>query len=175
MLVLRDIMTREVVHVTPETPIAEVVSILSTESITGVPVLVSNRVVGVISASDIVEFAGRSDTALEDESDAWDEIDEEIEHEIEADMSPAEIEVEELNEQFSDANFDDVEIFNEFTAGDLMTRKLCAMPSSTPLDRAAREMVRTGVHRLLVMDDNKLVGIATSMDFLRAVAQGQLR
>ena len=58
MLALRDIMTREVVAVTPDTPIADVVSLLSSESITGVPVVSLNKVVGVISASDIVEFAG---------------------------------------------------------------------------------------------------------------------
>ncbi|HET9438963.1 MAG TPA: CBS domain-containing protein [Longimicrobiales bacterium] len=175
MLALRDIMTREVVHVTPDTPINDVVSILSTESITGVPVVSFNRVVGVISASDIVEFAGRSEVSLESPVENRDEIDAELEHEIEAEMSVSEIEEAEIADQYEDSSDDEYEVFEEFTAGDLMTRKLCSLPSSTPLDRAAREMVRTGVHRLLVMDDNKLVGIATSMDFLRAVAQGQLR
>jgi CBS domain-containing protein len=174
MLALRDIMTREVVAVTPDTPITEVVSLLSSEAITGLPVMAFNKVVGVISASDIVEFAGGTDVSLEAIPDTRDDIDDEVERELEADMSPLEIEEAEIADQIEDSSDDDVEWFDEFTAGDLMTRKLCSLPSSTPLDRAAREMVRTGVHRLLVMDNNKLVGIATSMDFLRAVAQGQL-
>lgn len=174
-MVLRDIMTRDVVYVTPDTPITDVVSILSSEFITGVPVLSSNRVVGVISASDIVEFAGRNETELENGQESWDDIDDEMERELEADMSPADLEAAEIVDQIEDSSKDDVEMFTEFTAGDLMTRKLCSLPSATPLDQAAREMVRKGVHRLLVMDDDRLVGIATSMDFLRAVAQGHLR
>lgn len=175
MMVLRDIMTRDVVYVTPDTPITDVVSILSSEFITGVPVLSSNRVVGVISASDIVEFAGRNETELENGQESWDDIDDEMERELEADMSPLDLEAAEIVDQIEDSSKDDVEMFTEFTAGDLMTRKLCSLPSATPLDQAAREMVRKGVHRLLVMDDDRLVGIATSMDFLRAVAQGHLR
>ena len=174
-MVLRDIMTSDVVYVTPDTPITDVVSILSSESITGVPVLSSNRVVGVISASDIVEFAGRNETELENGQESWDDIDDEMERELEAEMSPQDLEEAEIVDQIEDSSKDAVEMFTEFTAGDLMTRKLCSLPSSTPLDRAAREMVRKGVHRLLVMDENRLVGIATSMDFLRAVAQGHLR
>ncbi|HET9441476.1 MAG TPA: CBS domain-containing protein, partial [Longimicrobiales bacterium] len=153
----------------------EVVSILSTESITGVPVVSLNRVVGVISASDIVEFAGRNEQQIETPAENYDAIDQEVELEMEADMSPQDIEEAEITEQFEDYSDDDLELFSEYTAGDLMTRKLCSLPSATPLDRAAKEMVRTGVHRLLVMDNNQLVGIATSMDFLRAVAEGQLR
>ena len=175
MMVLRDIMTRDVVYVTPDTPITDVVSILSSVFITGVPVLSSNRVVGVISASDIVEFAGRNETELENGQESWDDIDDEMERELEADMSPLDLEAAEIVDQIEDSSKDDVEMFTEFTAGDLMTRKLCSLPSATPLDQAAREMVRKGVHRLLVMDDDRLVGIATSMDFLRAVAQGHLR
>lgn len=175
MMVLRDIMTSDVVYVTPDTPITDVVSILSSESITGVPVLSSNRVVGVISASDIVEFAGRNETELENGQESWDDIDDEMERELEAEMSPLDLEAAEIVDQIEDSSKDDVEMFTEFTAGDLMTRKLCSLPSATPLDKAAREMVRKGVHRLLVMDEDRLVGIATSMDFLRAVAQGHLR
>ena len=174
-MVLRDIMTRDVVYVTPDTPITDVVSILSGESITGVPVLSADRVVGVISASDIVEFAGRNETELENGQESWDDIDDEMERELEAEMSPQDLEAAEIVDQIEDSSKDDVEMFTEFTAGDLMTRKLCSLPSATPLDKAAREMVRKGVHRLLVMDEDRLVGIATSMDFLRAVAQGHLR
>ena len=174
-MVLRDIMTSDVVYVTPDTPITDVVSILSSESITGVPVLSSNRVVGVISASYIVEFAGRNETELENGQESWDDIDDEMERELEAEMSPLDLEAAEIVDQIEDSSTDDVEMFTDFTAGDLMTRKLCSLPSATPLDQAAREMVRKGVHRLLVMDEDRLVGIATSMDFLRAVAQGHLR
>lgn len=173
MLALRDIMTRDVIHVTPDTPINDVVSILSTEQITGVPVVSSGRVVGVISASDIVEFAARSDAAFDGQPESFDAIDAEVEYEEEAEMASYDPEDADLARAFEDVT--EMAVFESYTAGDLMTRRLCSLPSSTPLDEAARAMVRTGVHRLLVMDDNKLVGIATSMDFIRAIADGTLR
>lgn len=126
-------MTRDVIYVSPDTPISEIVAILRTEGITGVPVMAQGRVVGVISNSDIIEF--EQDIQMMEEN----------------------------------INLDDA-----YSASDIMTRKLCALASETTLDAAAKQMVDANVHRLLVIDDGKLVGIATSMDFLKAVAEGRL-
>lgn len=139
MLTLRDIMTDEVVYVHPDTPVSEVVAILRTEGITGLPVVNREQVLGVISASDILEFTEEGSMP-----DGFDKLE------------------------------DPVELFDTYTAGDLMTRKVRSLPPETTLAAAAREMVRSSVHRLLVMDHGKLIGIATSMDFLRAVADGKV-
>lgn len=52
-LPLRDFMTREVVTVTPDTPITTVATLLRDHRIGGVPVLRGRRIVGVITASDL--------------------------------------------------------------------------------------------------------------------------
>jgi CBS domain-containing protein len=58
MLKLKDIMTRDLVTVEPETSLKEVADLLASRGISGVPVITdSGDVVGVISASDIVSFA----------------------------------------------------------------------------------------------------------------------
>ena len=58
--------------------------------------------------------------------------------------------------------------------GDVMTRGLFALPPETPLDLAAGYMDRRGIHRVLVMDGSRLVGIASASDFVRAVAQHRI-
>ena len=49
-----DIMTREVVTVSPETPLAEVAALLEARRVKRVPVLRARRVVGMLSRSDMV-------------------------------------------------------------------------------------------------------------------------
>ena len=52
-----------------------------------------------------------------------------------------------------------------------MTRSVCALASTTPVREAAECMLRAGVHRVLVMDDEELIGVVTTTDIVKAVAQ----
>ncbi len=49
-----DIMTREVVYVTPETSVSEVAKLLVTHSISGVPVVENGQIVGIVTEEDLV-------------------------------------------------------------------------------------------------------------------------
>lgn len=51
----RDIMTRDVVTVTPDTPVAEIASLLETHGIKRVPVLRDGRLAGIVSRSNLVQ------------------------------------------------------------------------------------------------------------------------
>ncbi|HXV10810.1 MAG TPA: CBS domain-containing protein [Burkholderiales bacterium] len=51
----RDIMTREVVSVSPDTPIAEIASLLETRGIKRVPVLRGDRLVGIVSRANLIQ------------------------------------------------------------------------------------------------------------------------
>lgn len=58
------------------------------------------------------------------------------------------------------------------TVGDVMTPMLFAVRSTDTVVEAARRMVDTGAHRLLVVDGNeRLCGIVTTMDVLRVFVQ----
>jgi CBS-domain-containing membrane protein len=58
---------------------------------------------------------------------------------------------------------------------DLMTRAIFALSPDAPVIRAIRLMVREGIHRVVVMDDDRdVVGIVTSTDVLNALARGEL-
>ena len=56
MLCVRDIMTSAVVKLSPESTIREAMETLSTNHLTGAPVIAGERVVGLISMSDILGF-----------------------------------------------------------------------------------------------------------------------
>ncbi len=66
-LVARDIMVREVVTVVPETPVSEVRQTIITRGLSGFPVVdADNRVIGVVSESDIIFSAIHQDAQLVD-------------------------------------------------------------------------------------------------------------
>jgi CBS domain-containing protein len=173
MLKLRDIMTPEVITVGPDTPLVEVAELLAAEGISGVPVVGTNRVLGVVSASDIMDFSA-TDVGERGEhggGPVWEAMEENGET---GGVAPFYYDPW-LDRRTSGETFewdDEESNFGEFTAADIMTRGLYGLSPDTPLDEAGRYMVERGIHRVLVIENDALVGIVTSMDFVRAVAAG---
>jgi len=56
MLKLRDIMTTEVLTIAPDVSIREAAELLATERLGGMPVVANGRIVGMLSASDLLDF-----------------------------------------------------------------------------------------------------------------------
>src|SRR5215213_376642 len=78
MLRLRDIMTRQVMTLEPQMTLREAMENLSARNVSGAPVVSGQKVVGVISASDLLSFAAappRDDRRPTETSPAgeWDE------------------------------------------------------------------------------------------------------
>ena len=55
----------------------------------------------------------------------------------------------------------------------MSTRPLAVLPQTT-VREAAQQMLYADVHRLYVVEDNRVVGVISTMDIVRAVATGQL-
>ncbi len=55
-----------------------------------------------------------------------------------------------------------------------MTRELIAVASDQPVREVAQTMVSRGVHRVLVTAGRRLLGIVTTLDLVRAIADGRL-
>jgi len=55
-------------------------------------------------------------------------------------------------------------------AGDVMTQDLIAVPPNMPLPAVARRMADARVHRVLVGDQDRLLGLVSSMDLIGAMA-----
>ena len=74
MLKLSDIMTRQVVTVTPQTTLRDAVELFTAKHISGAPVVSGSDLVGVVSASDVLGFAAATPdvpTGIPQQS-AWD-------------------------------------------------------------------------------------------------------
>jgi len=60
----------------------------------------------------------------------------------------------------------------EHSIAEVMSRSLVAIGPHASVADAARMMADRGIHRLLVMYDGKLLGVISTMDIVRTVAEG---
>jgi CBS domain-containing protein len=181
MLTVRDLMTTDVATVDPDLTLREAVELFTQRHVSGAPVTAGGRLVGVLSASDVLAFEGATPgiptERPEVELEEWNEPTEWVEGE----EAPAAF----FNEQWGDVGADVLERFAEVsgpewdrlaehTVSEAMTPSLCSVAPFVDIYTAAEYMVRAGIHRLIVLDNGRLVGVLSSMDIVRAVAQQRL-
>ncbi len=137
---VEQVMTREVVTVTPETPLKEVAAILAERRISGLPVCdETSRVVGVVSENDIL-FKELGPDQRRGGPLAW-----------LLDPAPS-------RSPKTIAR----------TAAEAMTSPAVTTRPKAQVSEAARVMVERGVNRLPVVKDSQLVGIVTRADLVKA-------
>ena len=181
MLTVRDLMTRDVTTVDPELTLREAVELFSAQHVSGAPVTAGNRMVGVLSASDVLAFEAETPGVPTErptlELEEWEAPTEWVEGE----EPPAAF----FSDQWSDVGADVLERFAEasgpewdylaeHTVAEAMTPTVCSIAPFVDVYTAAEYMIRAGVHRLIVLEDGRLVGILSSLDIVRAVAQRRL-
>jgi CBS domain-containing protein len=149
MLYARDIMTTEVLTVSPETSIADLSKTLENRQIGGVPVVdKGGRLVGVITQSDLVDRA--RDLEL---PPAINILDFHIYLQIPSHMLQR------------------VEKMLGTTVGDCMTKDPVTVAPETPVSQIAGLMAKQQVHTIPVVQGGKIVGVIGKMDLVRAMAQ----
>ena len=106
MLRLRDIMTREMVTLEPQMTLREAMEILTARHLSGAPVVSGQKVVGVISAGDLLSFAAEPphDDELQAEPTLADEWDKSSGWEDDGDSQSALFFTDMWNEHTEDAN-----------------------------------------------------------------------
>jgi CBS domain-containing protein len=136
---VEQLMTRDPITVTPDTTLKDVAAILSSQGISGLPVVdADRRVLGVVSEADILRkeqgLGGGRGGVL-----GWlldrDEPDPKLEAR---------------------------------TAGEAMTSPALTIEPGRPASEAAKLMVEKEINRLPVVSDGRLVGIVTRADLVRA-------
>lgn len=140
---VRDIMTRDVVTVTPETSLKEVAQLLVTHRISGVVVVDDGRLLGVVSEADfLAKEAGRPH-----------------------DHRPAA-----LRRLLGEATADVQRMsrVEATSAGEAMTSPAVAIGPDSSLAEAARKMDQRKINRLPVIEGDRLVGIVTRADIVRS-------
>ena len=184
MLRLRDIMTTELVTVSPELSLRDAMELFVAAHVSGAPVVAQQRVVGVVSVTDLLGFVAAvpgvpDETRLEaslEELESHAELGEgdepaatwfvELRSDEEADVA------DHFNETGSRRLT--IDRFAEHTVSEVMNANVCSLPGTTRVDEAADFMRKAGIHRVLVMDDGALVGIVSMKDIADAVADHKL-
>lgn len=182
MLRLRDIMSRDLVTLSPDLSLRDAMDVLTTQHITGAPVLSNHKVVGVISLTDLVEFAAASPGVPTERPDLTDIDDWENPGDLPTDDEPPSAFFAELwddagadvAERFAQTEGPEWNTLEEHTVGEAMNRKVSALPPDAPVDHAAAVMRRAGIHRVLVMEGPALMGVVTTSDIADAVADHRI-
>jgi CBS domain-containing protein len=182
MLRIRDIMTHDVVTVSPELSLREAMDLFTTRHVSGAPVASGTRVLGVVSLTDLAGFAAALPgvpSARPQEIDVMEAEGSEEEARMwnEGDAPPATFFVEdwtdagaEVVERFAETEGPEWNVLEEHTVSEAMTRTICSLAPDTAVDHAADTMRRAGIHRVLVMQNGELLGIVTTTDIAKAVA-----
>ena len=140
----RDLMTPDVVTVPPETPVMAMARLLSDRGISAVPVVdPAGAVLGIVTEADLIRrLAGE-----EDKPSSW------------------------FGALFSDPA-SQAERFartHGVTAKDLMTEKVVAVTPETTAAHIAHMMEEQKIRRVVVLEGDKLRGIVSRADLLRAL------
>lgn len=187
MLQVRDVMTREVITVSPEHTLREAMEILARHHVTGAPVVRGTEVLGVVSGSDLMEFASALPPLTDAEPEpldlAWVEGDDAQAFD---DGSDAEAEsaawfasrwrdeAPDPTDRVVDAGERTWSALDEHTVSEVMTHGVVALRPTVSLAAAADLMRRKRLHRVLVMEGPVLRGILSTTDIVAAVADGRL-
>lgn len=182
MLKVREIMTPSVVSLAADQTLREAVEILVSCRIGGAPVLEGDRVVGVLSAADILEFEsitpppeGEREADLEEdeapEIEEWQEGDT-LSSRYFTDWWPNE--GPDVAERIASTHGPQWDMLADHAVSDAMSRTVCTVEANLEVSNAAQRMLSAGVQRALVTEEGSLVGILTTTDILRAVAERRL-
>jgi CBS domain-containing protein len=140
-----DVLVRDVVTVSPDDDIADVIELLMEHDISAIPVVDEDyRVVGVISEADLI----RRDEIGTDKHRAW---------WLEA-LTPAST----LAKEFAQSHGRRV--------SELMSSKVVSASEDTPLEEIATLLEKHRIKRIPIIRDGKLVGIVSRSNLIQALA-----
>lgn len=184
MLRLRNIMTTDVVAVSPDTTLRNAMDLLARRHVSGAPVISGEKLVGVVSSADLISFAASDPgvpTEREDVEDTewrdWSELPLPESSDTETEPSgefftdlwdDAGADVTDRIERTEGPEWNSLE---EHDVREVMSRRLWALSPNDTVEQAAELMGRAKIHRVLVVDDGRLVGIVTATDIARVVAE----
>ncbi len=152
-LIAKDIMNPSVISVEEDLSVHELANFFTEKMISGAPVVNKDgKLVGVVSLSDIVRNDERRMAIVNDKQESdyylsgW-------EDNLNSD------EIQELHLEEDDS----------LTVRNIMTPLIFKVKETEPISAMSDIMIGGRIHRLLVTRDEKVVGIITTLDMLKAI------
>lgn len=158
-MIVRHHMRRDVKTIGPNVSLPELERAFVEAGVSGFPVVDGEELVGVVSRSDVVRQLYLEHQAAEKSSDFF--LDAAGFHEIPLVTF----------EQIADRVGERIE---ELRVKDVMSRDLVKAAPEQTLRAVAQTMYDRRVHRVLITDDNRLLGIFTALDLARLIADGRI-
>ncbi len=159
-LCAKDVMQTSVRSVSPDMRILDLEETFVSAGVTGFPVVENDRLVGVVSRSDVVRRLVAERSLDDMVSDYYVDL-------SGFDPGPAVESLADVAARFGAK-------VEKLRVADLMTRATVTTAPDTPIAEVAGIMCERRVHRLPVTEGERLVGIVTSLDLVRLVAEGGL-
>ena len=142
-----DVMTADVVTVSPDTTVPEIAALLIERHISAVPVLDGDRLVGIVSEGDLLR---RPETDTEAAPSPW----------LRLFTGPGAV-----PDRFRKAH--------GMTAREVMTRNVVTVAPDTTLGEVARLLESKRIKRVPVLDKGRLVGIISRANLLHGLVAGR--
>jgi CBS domain-containing protein len=149
----KDLMSRQLVTVQEDTTVAELVTVLIEREISGAPVVAaSGKLVGVVALSDVAGLVPGGGAIAPDRASpnayvrGWEDV-----------VNPDEL----RQLHVEDAGL---------TVGDIMKTTVTTVAPDASVAEMAAAMVQGHIHRVVVTEKGRPVGIVSSMDLLKLLA-----
>lgn len=156
-----DIMQKDVATIRPEATLRELTSLLSDRGISGAPVISeTGALLGVVSATDLVRRAAVDGVLGLPDEDSGRGGDTAFQVPNEPDWTVVDWSRLEMPDS------------DRLTVEDIMTPVGFGVSPDASIREVAEFLVRGRIHRALVVRGQDMVGLVTTMDVLRAVADG---
>jgi len=144
-------MSKNVITISPEENISKAIELMAKNNISGLVVVENEKVVGIISESDILEILKSPFPEIKNLTNVTLSIFMLLKKGIES--------------------FNYAKKIAKLKVKDLMTKRVFYVGPNDTIEEAARIMSEKDIRRLPVIDEGKLVGIISRTDILRALME----
>jgi len=153
---VKDFMNKNVIYFKPEDTVFDVARVFSRKHISGAPVVKNKKVVGIVSTSDIAKYMSSKLGYIKP-----------ISQEI-VGISFFLLKMVETGKGYWDMKKEAKKI-SQIRVEDVMSKKIISIKPNETLFDAANMMEKYDVNRLPVINNNRLVGIISRADLIRAL------
>ena len=151
----RDVMNAEILTVNQDLTVQELATFLIDHEISGAPVEdADGRLVGLVSTTDLARNAAEHGSVQEGD-----------EHPFFHSWAGSGLDADDLAELHIEES--------GLLVREIMTPTVFAVTADAPVSHVAHSMLDGHLHRLLVIDDERVVGIVSTSDLLRLLAEAK--
>ncbi len=155
-LTAQQIMQTRPICARPDEDLSELARRLVESNINGAPVVDNDRLVGVVSRSDVMRVRVLYET-----------LDSQVENRLE----PPDVRSEDFSENLRGAFQGFRDRLAHLKVRDVMRTEVISCSPDTPVPQVAQQMLDQHIHRIVVVENQRPVGLISSLDIVRLVAQ----